>query len=320
MDQDEELAAQRIGSQVGTWTLERVLGVGGMASVYLGRRHDGAIAAVKVLHPHFFEIDAMRKRFLREGPIGSALAALGPLCEGLPQVYESGVVEGAAFMVMELLQGETVFDRLARMGTIPIGQVIWLAQKVLDVLVVAHTYGIFHRDLKPENIHIGDDGRVKVLDFGVARVTEALPEGTGELPEQTVTRIGTALGSGPYMAPEQARGDIHAIDGRTDIFGLGATMFGLLSGRTIHGDVSESNMLVAAAMDAAPALATAAPSVPATVCAVVDRALSYQKAQRYPDATTMRADIAALRSGREPPYVLAVASGRIQPGEAMPGR
>jgi eukaryotic-like serine/threonine-protein kinase len=319
MDHDEELAAQRIGSQVGMWTLERVLGVGGMASVYLGRRTDGAVAAVKLLHPYFFEIDAMRKRFLREGPIGSALAALGPLCEGLPQVYESGVVDGAAIMVMELLDGETVFDRLARMGTIPVGQVIWLAQKVLDVLVIAHAYGIFHRDLKPENIHIGDDGRVKVLDFGVARVTEALPEGTGELPEQTVTRMGTALGSGPYMAPEQARGDIRAIDGRTDLFGLGATMFGLLSGRTIHGDVPESNMLVAAAMEAAPALVTVAPTAPETVCAVVDRALAFHQNQRYPDATTMRADIAALRSGREPPYVMAVASGRIQPGAPLSG-
>jgi len=95
VDPDEQLAASRIGTQIGTWTLERVLGVGSMASVFLARRADGCVAALKVLHPHLARYDELRKRFLREGPIGSALAAVGPLREGLPQVMESGVsVEG----------------------------------------------------------------------------------------------------------------------------------------------------------------------------------------------------------------------------------
>src|SRR5688572_30346613 len=103
-ESDEDLAAKRIGTQIGTWTIERVLGIGGMASVFLGRRADGYVAAVKVLHTYLNDVSELRKRFLREGPIGSALAAVGPLCEGLPQVYESGVSDdGAAFMVMELL-------------------------------------------------------------------------------------------------------------------------------------------------------------------------------------------------------------------------
>jgi serine/threonine protein kinase len=319
MDADEELAARRIGARIGAWTLERVLGIGGMASVFLGRRFDGYAAAVKILHAHFNDVEALRKRFLREGPIGSALAAVGPLCEGLPQVLESGTLEdGTAYLVMELLEGETFFDRMARVGALPAGEVVWLAQKVLEVLVIAHAYGIVHRDLKPENLHLGMDGRFKVLDFGIARVTEALPDGTGELPENTLTKTGTALGSCEYMAPEQACGRVREIDGRTDLFGLGATMFRLLSGQGIHGDLQGMMLAMAAGARAAPPLGSVAPAVPESVCAVVDRALAFAQAQRYPDAVTMRVDVAALRSGRDPPYVRAIAEGRIHPGAPLP--
>ncbi|MCC6557396.1 MAG: serine/threonine protein kinase [Polyangiaceae bacterium] len=296
MVDDEELARQRIGTRIGTWTLERVLGIGGMASVFLGRRDDGVVAAVKVLHAYLTRIDELRKRFLREGPIGSALAAVGPLCEGLPQVLESGVTEeGAAYLAMEVLDGETLFDRMARVGTLPVGEVIEIADKVLAVLMVAHAHGVVHRDIKPENVHLGRDGRVKVLDFGIARVKDALMEGIAELPEKTATKTGVALGSCEYMAPEQAIGLVHEIDGRTDLFGLGATMFRLLSGRCIHGDLTDARLVIAAATEKAPPLAAVAPAAPPEVCAVVDRALAFAKPDRYPDAATMRADVRALR-------------------------
>jgi len=316
IDPDEELAAQRIGARVGTWQLERLLGIGGMASVFLGRRDDGAVAAVKILHAYLHGVEELRTRFLREGPIGAALTAVGPLCEGLPQILEAGVMEdGTAYLVMELLDGETVFDRLARMGSLPVGQVLWLAEQVLNVLVVAHAHGIIHRDLKPENLHLGNDGRLKVIDFGIARVLEELPDGT-VLPEKTRTKTGTAMGSCQYMAPEQAIGHVREIDGRTDLFALGATMFHLISGHSIHGDLIDASLLIAAATQQAPPLAHEARSV----AAVVDRALAFKKTQRYPDAAAMRADVKALRTGREPPYVLAVAEGRIQPGDPLPSR
>lgn len=316
VDPDEELALQRLGARIGTWTLERLLGIGGMGSVFLGRRMDGSVAAVKLLHPYLHGVSELRSRFLREGPIGAALSAVGPLCQGLPQILESGVTEdGTAFLAMELLDGEMVFDRLARMGSMPVGQVLWLAQQVLDVLVVAHAYGVIHRDLKPENLHIGNDGQLKVIDFGIARVLEELPDGT-TLPEQTRTKTGTAMGSCQYMAPEQAIGNVREIDGRTDLFSLGATMFHLISGRGIRGDLIDASLLIAAATERAPRLVSGAPLVDA----VVNRALVFEKAQRYPDAPTMRGDIQALRTGREPPYVIAVAEGRIEPGERLPAR
>lgn len=314
IDPDEELALQRIGTRFGTWTLERLLGVGGMGSVFLGRRPDGSVAAVKLLHAYLQGIDELRNRFLREGPIGAALLAVGPLCQGLPQILESGLTaDGIAYLAMEVLDGETAWDRLARMGSMPVGQVLWLAHQVLDVLVVAHAYGVIHRDLKPENIHLGTDGCLKVIDFGIARVLEELPDGTGVLPEKTRTKTGTAMGSCQYMAPEQAIGHVREIDGRTDLFSLGATMFHLISGRGIRGDLIDASLLIAAATEPAPLLVTGAPAVDA----VVNRSLAFEKAQRYPDALTMRGDIQALRSAREPPYVKAVAEGRVRPGERM---
>jgi serine/threonine-protein kinase len=320
-DSDEDLAAQRIGTQVGPWTIERLLGIGGMASVFYGRRADGYPAAIKVLHARWAEVEPLRKRFLREGPIGSALAAVGPLCEGLPQIHESALLEdGTAYLAMELLEGENVFDRMARLGVLPVEEVLWIGQKVLDVLVVAHGHGIVHRDLKPENLHLTADGKLKVLDFGVARVTEALPEYVGELPEQTITKTGTALGSCEYMAPEQAVGNIAEIDGRTDLFGLGATLYRLVSGHSIHGDLEGARLMIAAATKPARPLAAVAPGLPPRVIHIVARALAFAKAERYPDAATMRADVAALRAGREPPYVLALTEGRIKPGQVLAAR
>ncbi len=320
MDPDEVIAAQRVGSSVGDWKLERVLGVGGMASVFAARRADGRAAAVKLLHAYLHGIDEIEKRFLREGPIGQALAAVGPKCAGLPQIWESGVTpEGTAYLVMEILDGETVFDRLARVGVMPVDHVLWIAQQVLEVLVLAHGHGVVHRDLKPENLLVTHGGQVKVLDFGIARVLQDLPN-QASLPEKTRTRTGTAMGSSWYMAPEQAIGNISAIDGRTDLFSLGATMYHLLAGRPIHGDLFDANLLIATATAQAAPLASVAPDVDAHVCAVVDRAIAFKGAERYPDASIMKVDVYSLRSGREPPYAAAVLAGKIRPGERLRAR
>jgi serine/threonine protein kinase len=305
VDPDEELAQTRLGTEVGGFVLERLLGVGGMASVFVGRRPDGLVAAVKLLHASLASYPEVRARFLREGPIGSALAAVGPLCQGLPQVYESGLSsDGTAYLAMELLVGETLYDLLQRVRVLPPGQAVWVALGVLDVLVVAHAHGIVHRDLKPENLVVLPSGVLKVLDFGVARVLEALPDGS-VLPEKTRTKTGSIVGSGHYMAPEQAIGRVRDIDGRTDVFGLGATMFRALSGRPLHDGLRDAALVIASATRPPPPLASVAPAVPPHVCAVVDRALAFERAQRYADAATMRADCLALKAGRPPTHALA---------------
>lgn len=318
MDENEALAARRVGSTIGDWRIERVLGVGAMASVFAGTRSDGCRAALKVLHPQYSAVPAVRKRFLREGPLESALVTMEPLCEGIPATLEGGFTEdGSAFLAMELLVGETLSERLARAGRLSVDDALALADQVLAVLIIAHRHSVIHRDLKPENLHVNEQGQVKVLDFGIARVLDPLPEDVGALPELTATKTGVMLGTCDYMAPEQATGLIQEIDARTDLFGLGATLFHLLSGRTIHGNPPGSLLLIAAATEAAPPLASVAADVPADVCAVVDRSLAFVKTQRYPDAGTMRGDIRALSRRKKPPYVQAVAEGRIQAGARL---
>ncbi len=311
-------AAERIGRTIGEFRVERVLGVGAMAAVFVGVRGDGYRAALKVLHPHLSQVPEVRKRFSREGPIGRALAVLAPLCEGIPQVSEAGLTDdGSAYVVMDLLEGETLRQRQLRLGRIPPSEALSVADQVLSVLATAHTYGIVHRDLKPENLHASEDGQIKVMDFGIARVLDPLPDGVAVLPEKTATTAGTMLGTCDYMAPEQAMGAIDQIDGRTDLFGLGATLFELLSGRTIHGDLPDTQLLITVASQAPPSLTSVAPDLPAELCAVVDRSLAFDKNHRYPHAKSMRADVRALMRGKEPPYVTAIASGRIQPGQPL---
>jgi serine/threonine-protein kinase len=195
----------------------------------------------------------------------------------------------------------------------PAGEVLALADQVLETLAIAHARGVVHRDLKPENIHLGNDGRVRMLDFGIARVVDGL---TG-LPEKTATKTGMIMGTATYMAPEQATGLIHDIDGRTDLFGLGATMFRLLAGRQVHGEVTEAMEVIAAATEAAPPLASVAPGISPSVAAVVDRSLAFIKFHRYPNAETMRADVRAVRAGALPPYAQAVIEGRIRAGQPI---
>lgn len=298
----------------GTWKIERVLGTGGMGSVLLGWSADGAKVALKVLHPELNAIAEVRKRFLREGFIGNALGEAAPL-PGVARVLGSGESpEGLAYLIMEVLEGETLFDRMDRTGTMPPGEVLALAEQVLEALAVAHARGVVHRDLKPENIHLGSDGRVRMLDFGIARVLDGL----SGLPEKTATKTGMIMGTATYMAPEQATGLVHDIDGRTDLFGLGATMFRLLSGRPVHGDISQAMEVIAAATEAAPPLASAAPGLSPDVAAVVDRSLAFIKHYRYPNAETMHADIRAVRAGHPPPYARGIIEGRLRPGQPLP--
>ncbi|KYG08998.1 protein kinase [Sorangium cellulosum] len=297
----------------GTWWIERVLGTGGMGSVLLGRAADGSQVALKVLHPELNAIAEVRKRFLREGFIGNSLGGADAV-PGVVRVLGSGETpEGLAYLTMEVLQGETLFDRMARTGTMPPGEVLALADQVLETLAIAHARGVVHRDLKPENIHLGIDGRVRMLDFGIARVVDGL---TG-LPEKTATKTGMIMGTATYMAPEQATGLIHDIDGRTDLFGLGATMFRLLSGRQVHGDVTEAMEVIAAATEQAPPLASVAPGISPAVAAVVDRSLAFIKFHRYPNAETMRADVRAVSAGALPPYAQAILDGRIRAGQPL---
>src|SRR5215831_10932051 len=214
-----EVAQARLGRRVGErWLLERVLGTGGMGAVYAARAADGSVAAVKILHPEMGARREVRERFLREGAAANKIGH-----PGVVQMLGQGDGE-EAFLAMELLQGETLRERVRRHVRLPLDEVLDYGAQILDVLAAAHERGVVHRDLKPDNLFVTLDNRIKVLDFGLARLLDGGPG-------QQHTRTGVALGTLAYMAPEQALGRRTEIDGRVDLFALGATMFRVLSGR-----------------------------------------------------------------------------------------
>jgi hypothetical protein len=293
VDSDAEVAAARIGRVIGgRYRLERVLGIGGMAAVYQARDAAGQLHAVKLLHPEMAARREVRERFVREGSVSDRIGH-----PGVVQTFPAGDGTDDAYLVMEMLQGETLRARVKRHGRLPLEEVLDYADQVLDALVAAHDKGIVHRDLKPDNLFVTNEGRIKILDFGLARLLDGVP---GE----NRTRTGVALGTLAYMAPEQALGRRAEIDGRVDVFALGATMFRILSGRRVHEAESEAELLMAMASRPAPPLASVAQGTPEPVCAVVDLSLAFSREARYPDARTMLGDVRALRAGAPPPYAV----------------
>ncbi|MFZ5890282.1 MAG: protein kinase domain-containing protein [Myxococcota bacterium] len=298
VENDQARAARRVGTVVGRYRLERVLGVGGMGAVYVGRTHEGFLAAIKILHDDMSVRRDVRERFYREGYVANSVQH-----PGVVRVLEHGDGGGDAFLAMELLSGETLSERARRLQALPVSEVLEVADQVLDVLRAAHEKGIIHRDLKPDNLFLTHSGQIKILDFGLARLAESAPG------EQR-TRSGVALGTLPYMAPEQALGRRAEIDGRVDLFALGATLFRLLSGRRIHEAPSEAELLIAMATQPAPPLIGVAPHVPLDLCRIIDLSLAFSRDARYPSAETMQNDVRAVRAGQHPPYALARLSHR----------
>ncbi|HEU5074224.1 MAG TPA: protein kinase, partial [Polyangiaceae bacterium] len=299
----EDYIQQRIGKTLGErWRLESVLGVGGMAAVYAARDAGGQQVAVKVLHPEIGMRPEIRDRFMREGYVANKIGH-----PGVVQVLEHGAVdEWSVFLVMERLIGESLADRVARHGTMPADELLDVLDQVLDVLAAAHGAGVVHRDLKPDNLFVLADGRIKVLDFGLARVLDGTPD-------DVRTRTGMAMGTMPYMAPEQALGKRSEIDGRVDLFALGATAFRILARRRIHESDSDAGLLVAMATAPAPPLGSVAPHVAESVAAIVDLALAFNRDARYPDARSMQADVRAVRAGQRPEFALARRQTRDEP-------
>jgi serine/threonine protein kinase len=298
-------ARARLGTVLkGKWTLDSVLGVGGMACVYAATHRNQSRVAIKMLHPDIALYAEVTSRFLREGYVANAVEHPGTV-----KVLDDDVTDdGVPFLVMERLNGETLDARLERLGPLPPEDVVLIADQLLDVLAAAHSRSIVHRDLKPENLFLTDDGRLKVLDFGIARLRE-LSAGTS-----TATRMGSLLGTPTFMASEQALGRWSEVDGRTDLWAVGATLYTLLTGHFVHEGVTLQEQLVLAATRPAASLRQVAPEVSAEFAAVVDRALCFGKAERWPDARSMQA---AVRAAAPPGVVFPTLAG---PGSPTPVR
>ncbi len=260
------------------WHLDVLLGVGGMAAVYGATHRNGSRAAVKVLHSELTINPHVRTRFLRDGYVANKVGH-----DGAVKVIDDDTAEdGSLFLVTELLDGETLEDRRVRLGgKLSEDDVLAVTDQLLDVLVAAHANGVVHRDLKPENVFTTRMGAVKVLDFGIARLRELSTA-------STATKSGASMGTPAYMPPEQARGLWDEVDGRSDLWAVGATMFHLLTGRMVHGGRTANEQLLEAMTKPAPPLASILPTVSPAVAHLVDRSLAFERERRWPDAARMQ--------------------------------
>lgn len=277
-------AAAREGTLLkNKWRLTTLLGVGGVASVYAASHRNGSRAAIKILHPEYSSDTEVRSRFLLEGYAANTVDHSG----AVRVLDDDRTDDGVIFVVMELLEGETLEQRAARNGgSLPCAEVLVAVSGVLDVLTAAHDKAVFHRDLKPDNIFLTESGDLKVLDFGLAHMSRPLNA------PRSATRLGWMMGTPGFMPPEQVRGQWELVDGRSDLWAVGATMYALLSGRRVHSEASEEDAFVAA-VQPVPSLAKVAPNVPGDVVGIVDRALALDRATRFQTAPQMRLAISA---------------------------
>jgi serine/threonine-protein kinase len=273
------IARERVGRVLlGKYRLEKVLGVGGMAAVYLATHRNAKQFALKMLHPEISMRENIRTRFLREGYVANSVKHPGAVA-----VMDDDVTEdGSAFLVMELLEGLPVDELWARAGKrLPLPVALSVADALLDVLAAAHARGIVHRDLKPPNLFITHDGALKVLDFGIARLLDDTSGGQ-------VTATGAMMGTPAFMAPEQALAKASEVDGQTDLWAVGATIFSLLTGQFVHTGDNGPQLLVNAATKPARSIGEVATDVPPAIATVIDRALAFGKGDRWASATEMR--------------------------------
>jgi serine/threonine-protein kinase len=284
----------RIGTMLkGKWRIDALLGAGGTAIVYAATHRNGKRVALKILRSELALAPGLRERFVREGYVANRIG------RGAVAVDDDDVTDdGAAFLVMELLDGETLEARRQRSagGRLPVAEVLGAMDQVLATLASAHAQGIVHRDLKPDNVFLTQGGVVKLLDFGIARLRD------GNVADDGTTVTGMLMGTAAYMPPEQARGRWTEVDARSDLWAVGATMFTLLAGRCVHGSGTVPEVLVRAVTEPAPDLRIVAPHVPARLAAIVERALQRDKNLRWQDAISMQTALrqaAALGDDRD---------------------
>jgi len=293
-------AERRVGTIIGgKWRVDGLLGSGSMAAVYAVTHRNGARAALKILHPTLCTDPAVCERFLGEGYLANSVKH-----SGIVRVLDDGVTDdGCVFLTMDLLEGDTLeAHRQKRGNKIPIVEALDLGDKLMDVLSAVHVAGIIHRDLKPQNVFVCNDGVLKLLDFGVARVFDRTAQ-------SKLSMFGLVLGTPSFMSPEQALGSRDKVDHRSDIWSFGATLFTALTGETVHLGANVQAKLLAAATVKARSIKMVMPALPDGIAAAIDVALRFKKEDRWQSVDAMRR---AFRDARD-------AAGLGRPAEVSRG-
>ena len=297
------------GTRLGPYEILSPLGAGGMGEVY--RARDGKLnrdVAIKVL-PEAVAEDAERlARFQREAQV---LAALNhPHIAAIYGLEKSGEVEA---LVLELVEGETLAEKIAR-GPIPVDEALAIARQIADALEAAHEKGIVHRDLKPANVKVTPEGKVKVLDFGLAKALTGDPSSPDATHSPTLTaaatQAGVVIGTAAYMSPEQARGK--AVDKRADIWAFGAVLYEMLAGRKAFEGETVSDTL-AAVLRADIDWAALPPQTPPSVRRVLRRCLDRDPKTRFRDVADARIEMDAAPEPADVPTPTAPGPARRAP-------
>jgi eukaryotic-like serine/threonine-protein kinase len=279
-DDIARLAHARLGSVVSNkWTLEAILGIGGMGTVYRARHRNGSQVAIKMMHQEHASNSKHSARFFREAVFANRIEHPAVL-----RVFDDGTTEtGCPYLVTELLTGENLEDeRVAAGGVLTLGAVITTAFTVLDVLEKAHAAGLIHRDLKPLNLFRTSTGDLKVLDFGIGRDLHEKSNAPGKL-----TSAFVAMGTVGFMAPEQAKGKMNDVNASTDLWALGASMLMLATSLETHEADSPIAALGLAAVQPVAKTATRVRLMP-QMCDFLDKAMAYHQAERFQSAAEMR--------------------------------
>ncbi len=296
----------RVGRHTGrtlkdTYVVGSRLGMGGMGEVYRGHhRRTLRPVAIKILHPHLLEDEHLLRRFRREAEITGRLGS-----EHIVEIVDLDRDEELPFMVLELLEGEDLGARVARVGRLPLPLVADIMRQVIRGLEVAHQAGVVHRDLKPENLFLCQD-KVKILDFGISKI-----RGNATALTQEVALLGTP----DFMSPEQAQGLVEEVDARADVFALGSITYFALTGRRPFEAASVPSVL-RRICDEEPAILAGEASTAAPVVAI---AMSKRPEQRYQSVTELGRDLAAAAAGNLDEAVVARA-GRVFRGRPSTGQ
>ena len=291
----DEPTGDLIGQSIGHYRIESLLGVGGMGEVYLARDELlGRKVALKLLPEHLTADETQLSRFKTEARTASALNHPNILT-----VHEIGAEGNRHFIATEFIEGITLRALLAR-GRMNLHDALEIAVQVASALAAAHETGVVHRDIKPENIMLRPDGYAKVLDFGIAKLTEQQPGSDSHERRNNdalQTQPGLVLGTARYMSPEQARGQ--TADARSDIWSLGVVLYEMVAGIPPFSGETPSDCIASILTTEPPPLSDVLPDVPVKLQSIVQKALRKNRDERYQTIKEMLADLRDLKGELE---------------------
>jgi serine/threonine protein kinase len=288
-----------VGNTLGHFKIVDKLGEGGMGAVYKARDiHLGRLVAIKVLLPERVSDPDRRRRFVQEAKAASALNH-----PNIVTIYDIAQEDGADFIVMEFVQGKTLAQLIPAQG-LPVPEALHYAHQIVEALMRAHVAGIIHRDLKPANIMVREDGLVKLLDFGVAKLIQT-DGGADEAVTVTArmaaacTQLSDIVGTATYMSPEQAEG--RDVDARSDIFSFGVVLYEMLGGRKAFGGATQLATLAAILHLEPQPLRETYPAIPVALERIVARSLRKERSGRFQSTSELKAALGKISSPEPDP-------------------